>query len=64
MGATSLAVGLVRDFVAAVCGVLLVMGLLTQELIGGILLIVTTGGALAAWGIQAYRASKGGSAAK
>jgi hypothetical protein len=53
------ALGLVRDFVAARLGLALLFGAsFTDEQIAGILLVVSTGLALGAWGWKAYRASK------
>ena len=50
------ALGYFRDFVAAVLGVLMITGLMTQELAGGILLVFVTG---AAFGVHMYSIYQG-----
>lgn len=52
------AIGLFRDFVAAVLGMLIVFGVnLTDAQIAGLLLVVTTGAALGTYLWDRYRAS-------
>lgn len=43
-------IGLLRDFVAACIGLLILFGVdITQDQVAGILLVLTTGSALGAW---------------
>lgn len=52
--------GLVRDFVVAALGVLILAGAsISDDLVAGILLLVTTGLALGTYGYQAYKARSG-----
>lgn len=50
------ALGLIRDFVAAVLGLLILFGVnFSDEQIAGVLLVVTTAAALGSWAWVAYR---------
>lgn len=61
MPSTTTLIGLLRDFVAAALAVALLFGItITQEQIGGILLLVVTGGALATYVYQTLRQGSGG----
>lgn len=55
----STALGLVRDFIAAALGLAILFGAnLSDDQIAGVLLVVSTGVALAAWAYQAYDARR------
>jgi len=51
--------GLLRDFVVAVVGVLIIIGVdISDQLLAGILLILTTGLAMGTWAYKAWKASR------
>lgn len=52
-------IGLIRDFIAAFLGLLILFGVdLSDEQVAGVLLVVSTGLALASWAYTAYKSTQ------
>ena len=59
MSAGATLIGLIRDLVAAALGLAILFNLdISDEQIAGVLVLVTTVGALASWGYNAWKASQ------